>query len=77
MTFSGYGDSGSIEDGNFTRSIENLGYEILDLYAAGFENNEGGDGTIYLDFNKKEMNIQYSQNYEESFTGSNEEIRLV
>jgi hypothetical protein len=23
------------------------------------------------------MNIQYSQNYEESFTGSNEEIRLV
>ena len=77
MTFSGYGDSGSIEDGNFTRSIENLGYEILDLYAAGFENNEGGDGTIYLDFNKKVMNIQYSQNYEESFTGSGEEIRLV
>jgi hypothetical protein len=54
-----------------------LGYEILDLYAAGFENNEGGDGTIYLDFNKKVMNIQYSQNYEESFTGSSEEIRLV
>ena len=77
MTFSGYGDSGAIEDTNFTRSVENLGYEILDLYAPGFENNEGGEGTIYLDFNKKEMSIEYSQNYEESFTGSREEIRLV
>ncbi len=28
MTFSGYGDSGSIEDGNFTRSIENIKFII-------------------------------------------------
>ena len=61
----------------FAAVLEYLCYEILDLYAPGFENNEGGEGTIYLDFNKKEMSIEYSQNYEESFTGSREEIRLV
>jgi hypothetical protein len=77
MTFSGYGDSGSIEDGNYSASIENLGYEMLDLYAAGFENNEGGNGTIYFNLKDKKMNLEYNQNYEESFTGSSEEIRLV
>ena len=77
MNFEGYGDSGSIEDGNYSASIENLGYEVLELYAAGFENNEGGNGTIYFDLENKNMNLEYNQNYEESFTGSNEEIRLV
>ena len=77
MNFEGYGDSGSIEDGNYSASIENLGYEMLDLYAAGFENNEGGNGTIYFDLENKKMNLEYNQNYEESFIGSSEEIRLV
>jgi len=77
MNFEGYGDSGSIEDGNYSASIENLGYEMLDLYAAGFENNEGGNGTIYFNLEDKKMNLEYNQNYEESFTGSSEEIRLV
>jgi len=77
MNFEGYGDSGSIEDGNYSTSVENLGYEMLDLFAAGFENNEGGNGTIHFDLETKEMNLEYSQNYEESFTGSHEEIKLV
>jgi hypothetical protein len=77
MNFEGYGDSGSIEDGNYSANIENLGYEMLDLFAAGFENNEGGNGTIYFDLEDKEMNLEYNQNYEESFIGSSEEIRLV
>lgn len=77
MNFEGYGDSGSIEDGNYSASIENLGYEILELYAAGFENNEGGKGTIYFNLKDKKMNLEYYQNYEQSFIGSSEEIRLV
>lgn len=77
MSFDGYGDSGSIEDGNYSASIENLGYEMLDLFAAGFENNEGGNGTIYFNLENKKMNLEYNQNYEESFIGSSEEIRLV
>ncbi len=66
-----------IEDGNYSASIENLGYEMLDLYAAGFENNEGGNGTIFFNLKDKEMNLEYYQNYEESIIGSSEEIRLV
>jgi hypothetical protein len=77
MNFDGYGDSGSIEDGNYSANIENLGYEMLDLFAAGFENNEGGNGTIYFDLENKKMNLEYNQNYEESFIGSSEEIKLV
>jgi hypothetical protein len=77
MNFEGYSDSGSIEDGNYSANIENLGYEMLDLFAAGFENNEGGNGTIYFDLENKKMNLEYNQNYEESFIGSSEEIKLV
>jgi len=77
MNFDGYGDSGSIEDGNYSSNIENLGYEMLDLFASGFENNEGGNGTIYFDLEKKIMNLEYNQNYEDSFSGPNEEIKLV
>ena len=77
MNFDGYGDSGSIEDGNYSSNIENLGYEMLDLFASGFENNEGGNGTIYFDLEKKIMNLEYNQNYGDSFSGPNEEIKLV
>jgi hypothetical protein len=58
MNFSGYGDSGSIDDNHYSPNIENLGYEMLDLYAAGFENDEGGEGTIYFDFDSKKMNLE-------------------
>ena len=77
MNFSGYGDSGSIDDNHYSPNIENLGYEMLDLYAAGFENDEGGEGTIYFDLEDKEMNLEYYQNYGDSFVGSREEIKLV
>jgi len=77
MNFEGYGDSGAIDDNNYSPNIDNLGYEMLDLFAAGFENNEGGNGTIHFDLETKEMNLEYNQNYEESFTGSHEEIKLV
>jgi hypothetical protein len=77
MNFSGYGDSGSIDDGNYSANIENLGYEMLDLFAAGFENDEGGEGTIYFDLEDKEMNLEYYENYGDSFVGSREEIKLV
>jgi len=77
MNFSGYGDSGSIDDNHYSPDIENLGYEMLDLYAAGFENDEGGEGTIYFDFDSKKMNLEYYQNYGDSFVGSREEIKLV
>jgi hypothetical protein len=50
---------------------------MLDLYAAGFENDEGGEGTIYFDLEDKEMNLDYYQNYGDSFVGSREEIKLV
>jgi hypothetical protein len=77
MNFEGYGDSGAIDDNHYSPNIDNLGYEMLDLFAAGFENNEGGNGTIHFDLETKEMNLEYNQNYEESFTSSHEEIKLV
>jgi len=77
MNFSGYGDSGSIDDNYYSQNIENLGYEMLDLYASGFENDEGGEGTIYFDLEDKEMNLEYYENYGDSFVGSREEIKLV
>jgi len=84
MRFDGGGDSGYIESeaenelGDVvspTGLMEDFGYEVLERHFGGWENNEGGSGTIILNFSVQnrvgytiEMNMngeeQYSDNYD-------------
>jgi hypothetical protein len=52
------GDSGQIEEPtDITQDIEYLGYEIIDVYHSGWENNEGADGRIVIDFNQRTISL--------------------
>ena len=77
ITYNGYGDSGGLEDNNLPASIEDIAYELIDLYFSGWENNEGSDGTIYLDLEGKKFSIQHVYYDEESVLESNFKIKIV
>ena len=79
MRFDGGGDSGSIdgaenelgEEIDVPASFENFGYHILEKYFGGWENNQGGNGIVLLNFTEPgEVNwsIEMNMNYEEGFT---------
>lgn len=76
MTYQGYGDSGYIET-NYSSDIEQLGYEIIELFYAGWENNEGADGTILIDCDDKKVTINHTMYSEEDIFEEGDEIRLV
>ena len=78
--YSGYGDSGAIDgiqyrdkaDSRIDRTslptpvieqLENLLYEFL---PAGFEINDGGQGTLTLDTQTAKVTIKHQENYTES-----------
>ena len=77
ITYNGYGDSGGLVDNNLPASIEDIAYELIDLYFSGWENNEGSDGTIYLDLENKKFSIQHVYYDEESVLESNFKIKIV
>jgi hypothetical protein len=85
ITYNGGGDSGQIEDYGETEThsvrlnqdIEYTGYEIIDLYHSGWENNEGGDGIISFDFEERTVLITHNQNYEGDFHEHLGEFKLV
>jgi hypothetical protein len=67
LIYNGGGDSGQFDEPiDIPRDIEYLGYEIIDVYHSGWENNEGADGTIIINFNEKTISIYHSQNYEDT-----------
>ena len=79
MRFDGGGDSGSIDGGenelgdsvDIPASFEDFGYDILEKHFGGWENNEGGNGNVLLNFTEPgEVNwsIEMNMNYEEGFT---------
>jgi len=78
--YSGYGDSGSIDGVHFRdaagqrvertvipadlhTSLDNCLYEFL---PAGFEINDGGQGTLTLDTQTAKVTIKHQENYTES-----------
>lgn len=77
MTYEGYGDSGQIEDNHYSNSIETLGYEVIDLFYSGWENNEGADGTILIDCNNKKVTLNHTLYSEEDIFEEGDEIRLA
>ena len=77
MTYQGYGDSGYIEDNKYSSDIEQLGYEIIELFYSGWENNEGADGTILIDCDDKKVILNHTYYSEEDVFEEGGEIRLV
>jgi len=84
--YSGYGDSGAIDGVQFrdksgvrverekipaalTEKLENVLYEFL---PAGFEINDGGQGTLTLDVQTGTVKLEHEENYTESTSSINE-----
>ena len=76
VSYSGYGDSGAIDGvqyrdkaglrvdrntlpGTLTEKLETAVYSFL---PAGFENNEGGQGTVLIDLLARKITLQHGQN---------------
>lgn len=86
IEYSGYGDSGAINYVEYFDAqneavdvhatwpacgpmIENVVYEYL---PAGFENNEGGQGDVYIDVENKTLTLDHEDNYIEKDCHSEE-----
>ena len=84
--YSGYGDSGAIDGVQFrdksgvrverekipaalTEKLENVLYEFL---PAGFEINDGGQGTLTLDVQTGTVKLEHEENYTESNSSTDE-----
>jgi hypothetical protein len=84
--YSGYGDSGAIDGVQFRdksgvrverekipaplkEQLENVLYEFL---PAGFEINDGGQGTLTLDVQTGTVKLEHEENYTESTSSINE-----
>ena len=66
LMYDGGGDSGQINEPVDTpQDIEYLGYEIIDVYHSGWENNEGADGRIVIDFNERTIALYHDMYYKE------------
>jgi hypothetical protein len=80
VEYSGYGDSGAINSIDYFDAknkavdvhatwpacgpmIENVVYEYL---PAGFENNEGGQGSFTIDVESKTLTLEHGENYTET-----------
>ena len=77
MIYNGYGDSGQIDDTHYSNSVETIGYEVIDLFYSGWENNEGSDGTILIDCDDKKVILNHTYYSEEDVFEEGGEIRLV
>ena len=70
VTYSGGGDSGDLngmfeETGDtIPTNVEDFCYNILARYHGGFENNEGGQGSIIFDLNNDLITIEHTDNIE-------------
>lgn len=76
MSYDGSGDSGWIQDQvdsdkgskGSTNELENVAYEVLELFHAGWEINEGSTGTIIFNFDDQTITIEHYQNIEDEVT---------
>ena len=73
VTYSGEGDSGWLDDNVLSSNgetymdsgLEDITYELLDLFHSGWEINEGSNGTFTYDFRNKTVSVNHNQNYDE------------
>ena len=78
LQYNGCGDSGQIDEPtDLPQEIEYLGYEIIEIYFNGWENNEGADGTIVIDFNQRTISIYHLQYREGDKSVELEKYQLV
>jgi hypothetical protein len=85
LTYDGGGDSGQINDYGDTnhgsvhieRDIEYVGYEVIDIYYSGWENNEGGDGRIIFDFENQTVKLYHTYYVENSDNEYIGEFKIV
>jgi hypothetical protein len=85
ISYEGGGDSGEINSYGDTSSgsvvigqdIEYVGYEVIDIKFSGWENNEGGDGSIKFNFKDQNLEIHHTNNVEDSFTEEIETLMLI
>ena len=87
--YSGYGDSGAIDGTQFrdpagqridratipSAILEQLENAIYEFLPSGFENNEGGQGTLTIVVEAASVKIAHSQNYTQT-TDTTEEFTL-
>jgi hypothetical protein len=73
ITYEGGGDEGWLNDQmetsngvfNVNRELEEMMYRIIDLFHAGWGNNEGSNGTITLQLTDRTITLTHHMNYEE------------
>lgn len=73
ITYEGSGDSGWLNDEvassdgetSLDGRLEDITYELLDLYHSGWEINEGSSGTFAYNFQNKTVSVNHNQNYDE------------
>ncbi len=84
--YSGYGDSGAIDGIQFrdsagqrverttlpTTLIEELESCLYEFLPAGFEINDGGQGTLTLDVETAKITLKHQENYTDSRDGTRE-----
>jgi hypothetical protein len=73
ITYEGSSDSGWLNDEvassdgetSLDGRLEDITYELLDLYHSGWEINEGSNGTFAYNFQNKTVSVNHNQNYDE------------
>jgi len=76
MVYNGGGDDGQI-DNDYPDEIIHLGYEIIDVYYSGWENNEGADGSIVINFDEKMVYLTHNGYYGDTDDAHIETIEFV
>jgi len=73
LSYDGSGDSGWINEemetpnGNerVNSQLEEITYEIIEIWFSGWEINEGSNGNVFFNFDDQEVKIQHDQNIEQ------------
>jgi hypothetical protein len=78
LVYNGGGDSGQFDQPiDLPSDIEMVGYEVIDVYHSGWENNEGADGRIVIDFNERTIALYHEMYYEDAENVDLEKYQLV
>lgn len=64
MEYNGYGDSGQIQDcTSDDEEVQEFLWDMMWALHAGFENNEGGQGTVTWNLTKDEITVDHGENF--------------
>ncbi len=85
IQYEGYGDSGNVEDvtptpatiklaEDLVQRVESFGWDFAYALNPGFENNEGGYGSLEWNLETDKINVCHSNRYVESDTTCHEDL---